>query len=149
MRSLCFFLFLGLAPLSLLGQAERDSVDIYCVITSQGRFIMTKSKMSVAVDYGKKKPDENSDNNKGSGKPKKSVEDANKGLPQDGVPDQSLADQEAERETFETMAEAMNYLSARGWEYVETYGLAQSETTIIFNHCIMRKRVPVGEVGEK
>lgn len=104
--------FLMLLP--LMAFSQEGSRKVYCELVGTGKFL--SSKVTVKVDFGQS-------TSYWSGNSK-----------------QGLVDENGKSKEFNSMVDAMNYLGAFGWEFVQAYVVTENSNQNVY-HWLLSKEV--------
>jgi hypothetical protein len=109
-------LLVALCPLLCMAQTDTTSTaphEQYCMVVASTKFMSTK--VNITVDFGQE-------------------------TKLFSFKDQRLKDQEGKIITFNSVIDALNYMSTQGWLFVNAYVITVSSQNIY--HYVMRKPVP-------
>lgn len=111
-RSLTILLLASLTTISLMSQETTTPTETYCMII--GTKVPLKKKVTVQIDFGD-------------------------GINQWKPRESTLLDADGKPMKFESMIDALNYMGARGWQFVDAYSAGSGGDNIY--HWIMKRPV--------
>lgn len=116
------FLFLSVIfSCAAMAQSQDDTVTVYCQIMGENtNFFGLGTKCKVKVDFGQGEGLWSSEGNK-------------------------LVDANGKDIKFESMIDALNYMSDHGWEYVDNMFFTKGSGNVI--HYLLKKEVPASELN--
>ena len=111
-------LLLVIAAAVMMSMTAKSQEYIYCSIVGQGKLL--SNKVDVSIDYGQKA----------------------------GIfTDRRIRDENGNIIVFNSMIDAMNFMGADGWEFMQAYVITQGNVNVY--HWLLKKRVDLLSDEEK
>jgi hypothetical protein len=111
-------LLMLLLAVTTVNLSAQETTDTYCMIL--GTKMALKNKVKVQIDFGE-------------------------GISQWKPRESMLKDEKGIALKFDSMIDALNYMSKKGWYFVNAYSVSTGNSNVL--HWIMVKEVPLSEVN--
>ncbi len=118
MKKILLLLLLS-TPMLALCQTPSDSTEVYCMVLGTSK-LLSKS-LTISVDFGQKQSFW-----KDTGK---------------------IRDEDGKMKEFNSVIDALNYMSSQGWSFINAYGLTVGNQNVL--HYVMHKKIPKTELTEE